>query len=73
MNAMFLTPATAVVNVLLPSLMALLPDDIMRIGLDKLFDSIEDAIKASPSPIDDALVTPLIAALRAKLNVPDSD
>lgn len=73
MNALFLTPATAVVNVLLPSLMSLIPDDIMKVAVDKMLDSLEDAIAKSPTPIDDALVIPLINALRAKLNVPDND
>ena len=73
MNHFFLTPTTAVINVLLPSLMALIPDDIMATAIDRLLDSIEDAIAKSPNKVDDALVLPVLAALRAKLNVPDND
>ena len=73
MNAFFLTPATAVVNVLLPTLMSLIPDDIMKVALDKLLDSIEDAIAKSSTPVDDALVLPVIAALRAKFKIADND
>jgi hypothetical protein len=73
MNSIFLTPATAVVNVLMPTLLALVPDDIMTSAVDKLLDSIEDAIANSATPIDDALVLPVIAALRNKLRVPDND
>lgn len=73
MNALFLTPTTQVINLLMPTLMALLPDDIMKIGLDKLLDSIEDAIAKSPTKVDDALVLPILSALRVKLQVPDND
>ncbi len=73
MNALFLTPTTQVINLLMPTLMALLPDDIMKIGLDKLIDSIEDAIAKSPTKVDDALVLPILSALRVKLQVPDND
>ena len=73
MNAIFLTPTTAIVNAMLPTLMALIPDDIMKIALDKLIDSIEDAIVQSETRIDDALVLPILSALRVKLQVPDND
>lgn len=73
MNALFLTPTTQIINLLLPTLMALVPDDLMKIGIDKLLDSIEDAIAKSPTRVDDALVLPMIAALRVKLQVPDND
>ncbi|MCO5760801.1 MAG: hypothetical protein NHG36_04705 [Chromatiaceae bacterium] len=73
MNALFLSPATAVVNVLMPTLMSLIPDDLMQVALDKLLDAIEDGIATSETKVDDALVLPLITALRHKLNVPDND
>lgn len=73
MNAIFLTPTTAIVNAMLPTLMALIPDDIMQTALDKLLDAVEDAIAKSETKVDDALVLPLLAALRQKLNVPDND
>ena len=73
MNAIFLTPTTAIVNAMLPTLMALIPDDIMQTALDKLLDTVEDAIAKSETKVDDALVLPLLAALRQKLDVPDND
>lgn len=73
MNALFLSPATAVVNVLMPVLMSLIPDDLMQVAVDKLLDAIEDGIATSETKVDDALVLPLITALRHKLNVPDND
>lgn len=73
MNAIFLTPTTAIVNAMLPTLMALIPDDIMQTALDKLLDAVEDAIAKSETKVDDALILPLLAALRQKLDVPDND
>ena len=73
MNSLFLTPATQVLNLMLPSLLSLIPDDIMERGVDALLDVIETAIATSATPVDDALVLPLVAALRNKLNVPDRD
>lgn len=73
MNALFLTPTTQIINLLMPTLLALIPDDIMKTALDKLIDSIEDAIAKSPTKVDDALVLPILSALRVKLQVPDND
>ena len=71
MNPLFLTPATQVVNLMLPMLLTLIPDDIMVRGLDALLDAVEDAIAKSESNIDDALLLPLISGLRQKFDVPD--
>ena len=73
MNALFLTPTTQIINLLMPTLLALIPDDIMKVALDKLIDSVEDAIAKSPTKVDDALVLPVLSALRVKLQVPDND
>ena len=60
MSPFFLSPTTAIINVLLPTLMSLIPDDIMQSALDKLLDSIGEAIAKSPTAVDDALVLPVI-------------
>lgn len=73
MNNLFLTPTTQIINLLMPSLLALIPDDIMKVALDKLIDSIEDAIAKSPTKVDDAMVLPILSALRVKLQVPDNE
>ena len=73
MSPFFLSPTTAIINVLLPTLMSLIPDDTMQSALDKLLDSIEEAIAKSPTAVDDALVLPVIVALRQKLAIPDND
>ena len=73
MNALFLTPTTQIVNLLVPSLLALVTDDIMLQGLDALLDVVEDAIAKSSTPMDDAVVLPIIVALRAKFKIADND
>jgi hypothetical protein len=73
MNALFLTPTTQIVNLLVPSILALVPDDIMHKGLDALLDVVEDAIAKSSTPMDDAVVLPIIVALRAKFKIADND
>lgn len=73
MNALFLTPTTQIVNLLVSSLLALVPDDIMQQGLDALLDVVEDAIAKSSTPMDDAVVLPIIVALRAKFKIADND
>lgn len=73
MNALFLTPTTQIVTLLVPTLLALVPDDIMQRGLDALLDVVEDAIAKSSTPMDDAVVLPIIVALRAKFKIADND
>lgn len=62
---------------LLPSIMEtvlkLLPEDVIKEGIDAFFDKIEDRVAASDTPIDDAIVLPVMKRLRAALDVPDND
>lgn len=70
---MHLTPLTLAINAMLPSLLAMVPDDVMERALDGMFDAITDAVKASDTRLDDATVLPIIAAVRAKFEVPHFD
>jgi len=54
-------------------LLKLLDEELVKIGFDKLFDVIEDAVADSSTPYDDAIVLPLVAKLRALLDIPDLD
>jgi len=40
---------------------------------DKLFDFIEDAVKASETTIDDVMVLPVVKQFREVLGIPDND
>lgn len=48
------------------------PENIQKYG-DKLFDFIEDAVKASETTLDDRTVLPIVTAIRVGLNIPDND
>jgi len=63
------TAISSIINTLL----ALIPDDLIKSILDKVFDAIEDKVKDSANTWDDAIVLPLITKAREILNVPDND
>ena len=48
------------------------PENIALYG-DRLFDLLEEAVKDSETTVDDAMVLPVIKALRLGLNIPDND
>ena len=63
MSPFFLSPTTAIINVLLPTLMSLIPDDIMQSALDKLLDSIVRLRRAqSPTNCKGPSLTTLMAS-----------
>jgi hypothetical protein len=49
----------------------LLGTDLVKHGLDSFFDKIEDKIAQSETAYDDALVLPVVKALRKAMDVPD--
>ncbi|HED38722.1 MAG TPA: hypothetical protein ENI76_10850 [Ignavibacteria bacterium] len=57
---------------LLGQLLKLLTPDIMRYLVDKVLDSIEEAIKKSETKIDDTFL-PLISLMREAFNIPDNN
>jgi hypothetical protein len=46
----------------------MIDEDIVRRGLDAMFDKIEEEVKRSENQIDDALVLPVIRTIRAATN-----
>jgi len=62
-----------VLNVLVPQLVNLLPTEIVKGGLDKALDAIEDAVEKSESKLDDATILPLCSMIRRTLDIPDND
>lgn len=57
------------INMLMPLLFSLLPDNIVKNGLKSFLDTIEQSIKNSSTKIDDALVLPIIDKLRTQLSI----
>lgn len=60
-------------NVLVSALVKVLDQATVKALIDSMLDSVEDAIANSETKVDDAVVGPLILALRAALEVPDYD
>lgn len=54
-------------------LLSVVTPDLMRELLDQMLDTIENAIEATPSRVDDKIALPLIATIRTAFNVPDDD
>lgn len=65
--------AMRVLPLVVNQLLGLLPGNILREGLDALFDKIEDRVADSDTPIDDQLALPVIRMLRSQLDIPDGD
>ena len=57
------------IGALVTALLKLLTPDLVKSGLDKLLDVIEDAVEKSPNKVDDAIVLPLCKKLREILNI----
>jgi len=58
---------------LIPHLLMSLPKDIIKTGIDKLLDVIEDAVEKSETEIDDATILPICKMIRDSLGIPDND
>ena len=60
-----------VVTQIISMLLKFVTPDVLRRGLDAMFDTIEEAVENSPNQWDNLIVLPLIRTARAALNVPD--
>ena len=58
---------------LIPHLLAMLPKDIVKSGIDKLLDVVEDAVEKSETQLDNAMVLPICKLIRTSLDIPDND
>ena len=63
----------SLIGKLVPALIALLPNDVLKRAIDALLDKIEEAVKESRTPIDDAVVLPLCALIRSTMSIPGAD
>lgn len=58
---------------LMGGLLRLLTPEVIKKGIDAFLDAIENAVANTDNKIDDKIVLPTIAALRAAIGVPDND
>lgn len=63
---------SGLVAALVGSLVRALPAGIVKAGLDSFIDKIEDLVAKSPNKFDDAVVIPLLKALRAQLSIEET-
>lgn len=56
-------------NLLMPVLFNLLPENIVKKGLESFLNTVEYSIKDSQNKIDDILLLPIIFKLREQLNI----
>jgi len=54
---------------LIPVLLTLIPDNIVKSALTNFFNDLEKQIKASKTEYDDIIVLPILNLIRKSLNV----
>jgi len=54
-------------------LVGMITPDIAKDAMDAFLDVIEDKVKASANPIDNALVLPICGLIRKAFDIPDND
>ena len=62
-----------VIKSLVSAMTSLLSAEQVKAVIDKAFDWVEDMVADTDTHWDDAIVLPMIKALRNALNVPDND
>ncbi len=62
-----------VIKSLVAAMVAQLDSLTVKQIIDKAFDAVEEKVAATPNKWDDAIVIPVLKALRSALNVPDND
>lgn len=64
---------TTLIGSLITALIKMLTPEVVKSGLDKFLDMIEDAVAKSPGKFDDTVVLPICTALRNALAIEDND
>jgi len=64
---------TTLIGSLITALLKMLTPDVIKDGVDKFLDFIEDKVAKSPGKFDDAVILPICTAIRLALNVQDND
>lgn len=64
---------TNVISSLIAALLKSLKPEHVKVAVDAFLDVIEKKCVESKTQIDDTLVLPICATIRAALNVPDND
>ena len=62
-----------VAGALVPAVMRMVTPELVKKATNAFIEVIEDGCRNSTNKIDDAIVLPLCATIRAALNIPDQD
>ena len=65
--------STQVAIKLLNAMLLVLPDNLVKVIIDKMLDVIESLVENTANKIDDAIVLSITHKIRQELNVPDND
>ncbi len=63
----------ALISALVKVLLSVFTEELMQKFADTLLDFVEDRVKGTASPVDDALVLPICSAVRKAFDIPDND
>lgn len=55
------------------ALVAAIPPTVLVEGADRLLDLLEDLVAKTETPVDDAIVGPLVKAIRTAFHIEDRD
>lgn len=61
------------IGMLVSLLIKTLTPDLLKSFADMVLDFVEDKVKGSKSPVDDASILPVCEMIRTAFNVPDDD
>ena len=64
---------TQLFTMLINALLSLLSPEMLKNFADMVLDYAEEYVLGSASSIDDKIVLPICAAIRAAFNIPDND
>lgn len=62
-----------VIQMLVSTLISMLTPELLKKFADMVLDFAETAVLGSASKVDDAIVLPLCATIRAAFDIPDDD
>lgn len=60
-------------SMILPMLLERLDKQTLNMLMDKMLDIMENAIKATSTPMDDMLILPILTKIRESLGIEDND
>jgi len=61
------------IGVLISMLMKTLTPELLKSFADMALDFVEEKVKGTKSPVDDAIVLPICSMIRSAFDVPDKD